>query len=125
MPKIPDDKKDLPSVTLGGEDWAVAPMSARKIIRFGSIAMGLDLSKQSGDTLASLYECCWLAISTVHKDVTLDNFLDDYHVTFDEGIASFEKIAKAAGMEFKAVKPGEAKAPPSVENNSSTDGTIS
>lgn len=123
MPAIPEDKRDLPRVALGGEDWAVALMPARKIIRFGSLTMGLDLGKPTGETLSTLFECCWLAISTVHKGITLDEFLDTYHVTFDEALAAFPVMAKAAGMEF--AKKGEAKADPSVETSSSKDGTAS
>lgn len=130
MPKIPEEKKNLPKITLGGEEWAVAKMPARKIIRFGEIAIGLDLKAPTGKTLGAMYECCWLAVSTVHKktdegeDITLDYFLDTYPVSFDEGLAAFDAIAHAAGMEFKTAT-GEAQADPSPENNSSKDGTIS
>lgn len=123
MPVIPDDKKHLPTVTLGGEQWAVAPMSARKIIRFGALTMGLDLGKPGGETLGAMFECAWLAVSTVHKDIKLESFLDNYHITFQEALAAFPEMSKAAGMEFG--KKGEAQADPLAETISSTDGTAS
>lgn len=128
MPQIPEEKKELPTIELGGETWAIAPMPARKIMKFGALAMQMDLS-QPALAVEKLFECCWLAITTVHKktddgtDITFDYFLDNYHVTFEDGLKAMPVMTESAGM--KMVPKGEAQADLSVEKNSSKDGIAS
>ncbi len=126
---IPEKYKNEPTVSLGGVDWAVPPLSGRRIIRFGALATGL--AKISADMpeheMLKIYEAIYTGVAQGLEKADpmvgeggFELWLDSYPIKFNEIIAALPVIAKQAGMELKAVKEaptGEASAAPIVERS--------
>jgi hypothetical protein len=126
--KILDKFKDEPKVTLGKVEWAIPPLSGRRIIRFGSLANGIAITRGMAEAdMMKIYEAVFLGVQQgLEKDaLTFDQWLDDYPVTFEEMLAALPTIGKQAGMDIAVKAPGEALAEPRVDNLSSTTGTTS
>lgn len=120
MENIPENFGDAPRVTLAGKEWAVPPMSARKIIKFGGKIVGLNLGRLDEDGLSAIYEATHIALGTAYPALTFDAFLD-MPVTMDEILEAMPVLTTAAGM--KMTKPGEVKGAPQLRAiSSSKDG---
>jgi hypothetical protein len=124
--KIPEKFKEEPRVTLGGVEWAIPPLSGRRIIKFGSLSTGIAISRAMGESeMMKIYEAVFQGVQQgLEKDgLSFDNWIDSYPITFDELLAALPVIGKQAGMDVKLKPAGEAPAEPKVENLSSTAGT--
>lgn len=120
MDNIPENFGDAPRITLAGKEWAVPPLSARTIIKFGGKIMGLNLAKLDESGLKAIYEATHIVVGAVYKELTFDQFLD-MPVTMDEILEAMPVMTKAAGM--KMTKPGEAEGAPLLRAiSSSKDG---
>ena len=123
---------DIPTVSLGGKEWPIPPLSARRIIRFGALATSVvRISNQMPEAdMLRIYEAIYVGVAqgfTNGNGMTFDEWLDRYHVVFPEIIEALPIISRQAGMEFgKAeVALGEARAEPSAGLPSSSAGTTS
>lgn len=127
MSEIPEKYKEEPRVTLGGREWAVPPLSARRIIRFGSLAASItDINARLPEPdMLRIYEAIYTGISQgIDEPLTFDQFLDNYHIDFEEVLGALATVSRQAGMEMKtkATASGEAKAELSVDEISSKAG---
>lgn len=118
--------KDEPRVKLGGVEWAIPPLSGRRIIRFGDRALGVTVRMgMTEPEMMKVYEAIYIGVSQgLEKDqLSFDDWLDNYSVTFEEILAALPIIGRQAGMEIKETKTGEAEAKPVAGSDSSQTGT--
>lgn len=127
-----DNPESHPTVSLGGKDWEVPPLSARRIIKFGAMASSVAniTNRMPESDMMTIYEAIFVGVSQGFKNgdaMTFEKWLDEYHIVFDEIIAALPVISKQAGMQFerKAAAAGETLAEPNVERPSSTTGMTS
>lgn len=108
---VPENFTNDLRITLAGKAWAIPPLSARRIIRFGGKIVGLNLNRLSEDGLMTVYQAVHVALETAYPQLTLDQFLD-MPVTMDEVLEAMPVLMKASGMKMKKIEPGEAEGAP-------------
>jgi hypothetical protein len=116
-----------PTVTLGGQVFAVPPLAARQnrvidplilnLIPFLASSRGdnaLGVTALTTEQYDALQEICYVAITRASPKFTREQFLD-LPVSLQEMIVAFPVIAQQTGL-FKAASkdqpPGEASAAP-------------
>ncbi len=97
-----DDNLDLSgarSVSLGGRDWTIAPLSLRQILAIADYvpklsAIGTD--NLSGERIAPLAEVLWHGLRRAHPRLTRDEFFD-LPITIAELVAALPVVIEQAG----------------------------
>ncbi len=97
-----DENLDLSgarTVSLGGRDWIIAPLSLRQILAIADYvpklsAIGAD--NLSGERIAPLAEVLWHGLRRAHPRLTRDEFFD-LPITIAELVAALPVVIEQAG----------------------------
>jgi len=97
-----DDK----TITLGGRDFPIAPLTLGQMRQAGPafIRIGIDTPEGVGAQTTLLY----LAMHNADPKVTPADIDAIIGVSFPELKTAVEKVAKLMGVEMRAAEPGEA-----------------
>ena len=93
------------SITLGGQDFPVAPLTLGQLRQAGPAftRIGIDSPEGMGAQTTILY----LAMHAANPAITSADVDTIVGVTFPELRVAVEKIAKLMGVEMRAIEPGE------------------
>lgn len=119
---MPDEK-----LTLGGREWNVPELSARRIIAFSRLVLSLgriNVDTMSEVELEKLYDALLIGLQQGKPDLTKDELMD-LPIPIDKAMAAVNVVAKQAGLEFKTVPQPAAPESPSTPPNSKPNGTTS
>lgn len=116
-------------VTLGGVEFVVPPLSARRIIRFSKIVVGLgtlNTGSMSEEQMQSVYDALLIGLQQAKPEMTIDDLMD-MPVTMIAAIDAVKIVAKQAGLDFEQKahpqQPAEEEAASLTPPASSVNGT--
>lgn len=90
-------------ITLGGAEFVVPPLSARRIIKFSKIVIGLgtlNTGSMSEEQMQSVYDALLIGLQQANPDMTIDELMD-MPIPMVAAIDAVKIVAKQAGLDFE------------------------
>ena len=90
------------SITVGGKTFVVPPLSARRIIKFSKIVIGLGTIKSghmTEDDMMAMYCALHIGLQQANPELTLDELLD-MPIPMSEAFDGVKTLSKLAGLEW-------------------------
>jgi hypothetical protein len=113
------------SISVGGRTFLVPPLSARRIIKFSQIVIGLGTIKtshMSEEDMTKMYEALLIGLQQAEPGLTLDAVLD-MPIPMNQAFEAVKSLSKLAGLEWDTNPPAPAAAASPTPPASRVNGT--
>lgn len=113
------------SISVGGRTFVVPPLSARRIIKFSKIVIGLGTIKtghMTEDDMMAMYCALHIGLQQAQPELTLDELLD-MPIPMSEAFEGVKSLSKLAGLEWDTSPQAPAAAASPTPPASSVNGT--